>query len=376
MNPLLQIGWLVAAEIRDPLHAAAAQEAPRRLHALLAAQFPQFSWEVIPLRRQRYGSRGAIDPLTLLELGGQAKLQHGWDYTLVVVPNELTSRHGPYAVGIPSSALETAVLSMAHLELNDRVTDQLVGLALHELGHLWGVEHRDIGPMRGPVVADLLREAIYPPDQERAIANRLERVTDRRLEEQSRQWGRLTFYWRTLLANPRSIIVDVWGYAPWRLPVRMGRLTAATAVSIGLLLLTAEAWEVGTSIRLGMLGIATVLALLFATLAMFVGQDLGAISRTIRLREQVARTRIVLFGTLFSGLVTLWLVLFSATLILALVFPPEVLSSWTGIDDVGRRALVRQAAFMAMLGVLAGALGGNLEQEQEFKADLLYDEET
>jgi hypothetical protein len=31
---------------------------------------------------------------------------------------------------------------------------------------------------------------------------------------------------------------------------------------------------------------------------------------------------------------------------------------------------------MAVLGVLAGALGGNLEDEDEIKAELLFDEET
>jgi hypothetical protein len=34
--------------------------------------------------------------------------------------------------------------------------------------------------------------------------------------------------------------------------------------------------------------------------------------------------------------------------------------------------LLRQAAFMAMLGVLAGALGGNLEEQDVIKAELFF----
>jgi hypothetical protein len=38
--------------------------------------------------------------------------------------------------------------------------------------------------------------------------------------------------------------------------------------------------------------------------------------------------------------------------------------------------LMHHAAFMAALGVSAAALGGNLEDEDDLKARLFYDEET
>jgi len=37
--------------------------------------------------------------------------------------------------------------------------------------------------------------------------------------------------------------------------------------------------------------------------------------------------------------------------------------------------LVRYAAFLAIIGVVGAALGGNLEEESEIKAELFFDEE-
>ena len=94
------------------------------------------------------------------------------------------------------------------------------------------------------------------------------------------------------------------------------------------------------------------------------------------MREQLVRTRIVVFVTLLLGLTTLWLVLFSVSFVSGMLLPRHVIAAWSGLDHFGLSSIARQAGFMAMLGTLAGSLGGNLENEDDLKADLFFDEET
>lgn len=377
-KPLVHIGWLLATDVDESETLTVYQNACRKLQLTLAEQFPQFRWQIDFLHRHRYAPKGAIDPLPLLELGVREKIGHHWDYALVVVPNALRARQRVHTIGVPSSALETAVLSTADLSNHDanQFTRRIVMLSLHLLGHVWGIEHCDEGPMVPPESPQELELAPFPIFQEEIIVDRLEEVADKRLEEQSQQWNPLHFYWRAFWADPKSILIDIVGYAPWRLPFRTARLTAATAVSLLILLLTAEAWEMGINLAPARLILGTLAALLIATGFIFAGQNLGQISREVGWREQLTRTRLIVFGTVLTGMITLWLVLFLFTLLIGWMLPEAVLLRWIQTDQLNRVLLVRHAAFMAMLGVLAGALGGNLEEEEAIKASLFFDEET
>lgn len=374
--PLVQIGWLLAADVWNREILQAHENACQTLQAVLKKQFPQFKWEITFRHRHRVAPRGAIDPLPLLEMGVQEKLLNNWDYALVVVTNELRARERVHTIAIPSSALETAVLSSASLGPIEDLGERLTALALHELGHVWGLEHVESGPMRAPEHPEHLQISEFPTEQREAAIVRLHDVADKRLEEQKRQWRRLPFYWRAFWAEPKGILTDVVGYHPWWLPFQMGRLTAATAVSLVFLLLAAESWEAGVNATLTVLTAGTLTAVVVATLFIFRGQNLGQISREVGWREQLARTYIVTFATLLAGMFALWFVLFLGSYAAGLLMPDRVLLGWTGREAVTHDMLLRQAAFMAIIGVLAGALGGNLEDEDDLKAKLFYDEET
>lgn len=375
---LVHLGWLLAADTDKPNVVAVSERASQRLEETLAQQFPQFNWRVDFVHRYRYAPKGSLNPLPLLELGVQEKIVNHWDYVIVAVPNELLARERVHTIGIPSSALETAVLSTANLSRNDpeKQMEQLMMLSLHLLGHVWGIEHCDEGPMIPPEAPQQLRYEPFPSFQQSIIVDRLEEVADQRLEEQSRQWNSAVFYWRAFWADPKSILIDIVGYAPWLLPFRMARLTAATAVSLLILLLTAEAWEMGVNLPPSRLVWGTVAAIIVATGFIFAGKNLGQISRDVGWREQLTRTRLVVVGTILFGMISLWLVLFLFSLLVGWLLPQDVLSGWVQISDLDRLMLLRHAAFMAMLGVLAGALGGNLEEDVAIKARLFYDEET
>ena len=57
------------------------------------------------------------------------------------------------------------------------------------------------------------------------------------------------------------------------------------------------------------------------------------------------------------------------------VLPDTVLMGWAGIKD-GVLPIFHFAKLMATFGIVASALGGNLEEEHDLKAVLIYTEET
>jgi hypothetical protein len=65
----------------------------------------------------------------------------------------------------------------------------------------------------------------------------------------------------------------------------------------------------------------------------------------------------------------LWAVLFCVSFLAGLALPRAVLAGWSRNSGLGLTQIGRQAAFMALLG-------GNLEDEDELKAELFFDEES
>lgn len=373
--PLVNIGLLIAANEREDAVGARYEEARDRLCGALRGQFPQFDWQIPLVQRRRFSPLGALDPLVLLEFAVQEKIAHRWDYALAVVPNELTFRDRGATAGVPSSALEVAVLSTELLREVDAPAEALAALALHLLGHLWGLDHDGRGPMAKAEAPGGTRLSRFSKRQQMEIADRLAEVADARIEETHGRWRGPVFYWQTLAADPRGIFTDIAGYAPWKLPLRMGRLTAAAVTTIVFLLLGAESWEVGVNLPPGSIALCAIGAILAGTVVIFVGQNLDKMSGPGQWREQLIRTRIVLFSSLLAGMCALWCLLALVALLAGLAMPDAVLGRWTArVPDLF--ALLRHAAFMATLGVFGGALGGNLEEEGNFKSKFLFDDEA
>lgn len=371
-KPLVQIGWLLAADERDPAFDAACAGACARLSAHLEREFPDFHWEMPVVNRRQFPPRGALHPLPLLECGVETKIDHGWDYALVVVPNALDPSERTGTDEVPSSALEVGVASTEALSAAENFEEALAARALRLLGHLWGLPGRHDGPMA--IEAAELR-AFSREDRE-SVGWRLREVSDERLEERDEEAGRrFGAYARAFLADPRGIVTDILGYSPWWLPLRMGRLSAAAAVSIVVFILGAESWELGVNIEALPLGLAAGLAVLAATVFLFAGQNLVGLSAggTRARREQFLRMRIVLFVTLLAGMCALWLLLAAGAGALVAALPREVPERWLGAP-LAPADVARYAAFLATLGVMAGALGGSLEAEGKFKAMLYFDD--
>ena len=370
-RPEVVVGWVLGADLRDPELLAAYELARERVRELLEGSFPEFDWKSPYAERRVHLPRGGLDPVGLLEMGVDEKLHHRWDFAIVIVPNELVPRHRPYALGVASRALEVAVLSTSRLSAGERLVEEIAALALHFLGHLFGLEHADEGPMRPVLDPRELAPAPYRPAEVARVRDYLRRVVVTRLEEEGERWNAVSFYLQTFLQDPGSVLRQVFEHAPWRLPLYLGRFTAAAAVSTVYLVISSDAWELAASLpRPGVMGF-TLLALFFSTFFLFHGQDLGRLGHERTWREQLARTRIVLFLTLGLGMLSLWALVFGLTLLAGVALPQGLLLKWAG-----RPAVLDFAGFAAALGVVAAAMGGNLEEESEIKAELFIDEET
>ena len=365
---------MLAADLRDAELLQSYRDARERLMTLLKGQFPEFDWQMPLVERRTFPPRGALKPLPLLEIGAEEKLYRRWDFAFVVVPNELEPRRRIRALGVPSSALEVAVLSSNRLGEREVLAERVAALALHLFGHLLSLETESTGPMCPPDPDGLVLEP-FDAEQINEVRARLHDVTDMRLEETTTRWNTLSFYWRVFWSDPPSIFKSILGYSPWRIPLYLGRLTAAVVVSLLVLLLTAESWEAGANVSSGWLLGSVVVAIILSSVFIFFGQHIGQVGRGRGWSEQLARSRIVLFGTLLVGMMSLYAELFILLYCISFALPLEVISGWSGFapEDLPR---IKYVAFLSSIGILAGALGGNLEEEEAIKAELFFDEEV
>ncbi len=377
-RPQVAIGFVVDA--------AENSEIQRRLQWLqevirrdLEKDFPEFSWNFRLILRRDFPGDRPLDPLVLLEFGSELKIEYRLDFLLVLTSMPLMARFDQTVNGVPSNMLETGVVSMARPLENlepERVDRAILALCRHILGHLWGLDHDEDSVMRPREFWNGDEPLDWSPEEKRQIRHYLQDIADPRLEETtqaaSTAWR---FYALLLRREGLSLARDIVLFRSWRMMLHLGRFTAATAVSIIFLFLSAEAWELGAAIRSSWLDLILVAVLFMATLSIYFGQNLQEVGRADRMMEQAARSRIVLFGTLLVGMASFWINLFLISLGIIAILPEQVLAGWAGLGGQSL-PMVHFSKLMATFGILASSLGGNLEEEHDLKAVLIYTEET
>ncbi len=340
--------------------------------------FPEFFWRFSVLKRQDFSRSVPPDPLNLLEFGSDIKIEYGFDYVLVLTSFPLKSRFEQGVSGVPSNMLETAVISLARiLELEDRERQEkaFIGLVKHSLGHLWGLDHNSESVMRPRKFWTGEFPYDWSDQEKRKILRHLRDAADPRVEEASPIKSKWKFYLKVLSLEWPAILKDVLISRSVLMMFHLGRFIAATAVSMIFLFLSAEAWEMGAAIKSGWLDLLLAFVIFASILSIYFGQNLHVISRSDRMKEQAVRSRIVLFATLFVGMVSFWINLFIISSLIIAVLPENVLAGWAGMGGKPLPAF-HFSKLMATFGVLASAVGGNLEEEQDIKALLVYTEET
>ena len=349
------------------------------LEKSLRRDLPGFTWTLPIIHRHDFPDQRPQDPLALLEFGSDLKIEYGLDLVLAITSAPLMARFDQSVNGVPSVMLETGVLSIAR-QLDQGtpryVRRSVLGVCRHVLGHLFGLDHSEDTVMRPREFWNAAEPLDWSVKEKKEIAAMLQEIADPRLEETANAAKTpLVFYAQVLLREGVSLAREILTFRSWMMILHLGRFTAATAVSIIFLFLSAEAWEMGAAISSRWLNVVSFLVLILATLSLYFGQNLQGVGRSDRMMEQAVRTRVILLGTLFVGLASFWINLFLLSLAVIFFLPDTVLANWAGL--VGKSLpMVHFAMIMATFGILASSLGGNLEEEHDLKAVLIYTEET
>ena len=403
---LIEVGWLIVNRLPSS-HDRALNAARQCLLERLREAFPAFDWRLQPIRKPEPTPRAPEEPVELLDEGVHEKESRHLDFMLVITAADLRAYYKPFALAVPSRAINTAVLSIHRLAAEDddtlddeglesRLSGRVCALAMHLLGDLNGMAHSEepgdvmYEPRR---VDDLDTMRRFDPEGAAAMETELHDVADVRLEEAAhgRRLGAAAFYVRAAWINRDDICSAILQAKPWEFPLRLSRLTTAAMSALVVLLMTAEVWDLGTSRPLPLVLGLSLITWLGTTCYTVKRQRLlvrrntqtAGASRRPRLTEQAVMTNISISVVVLAGLATIYLSLFLLTLLLSVtLFAGGVAEEWAmlltarGVTRLGPLHYLAMAGVVASLGLIVGALGGNFEGQGYFRHIAYADEET
>lgn len=393
-HPPIEIGWVLVGQLEAP-DREAVDLARERVRDTLSRTFPGFRWLMPVVEREVPVVRSREAPVELLDQGAVERQAKGWDFALVITGTELQSFFKPFALATPARSLAVAAASTIRIdprasgrggaggERVEVMARRLHALVLHLLGHLNGLEHSPDGESAMfdlQAVEDLDRMASYSQRDAARLREELDEVADLRLEERSEaQQTRWSFYLRAAWHNLDDIAGSIRQARPWEFPLRLSRLTTAAFSAMLVLVITAEAWDLGMTQGRGfVVGLSVVT--LVATSAYIVRRQQVLLRRQVaRLTELTVVSDVAIVIAVVLGMVTTYLVLFGITLLLAYsLFSPRLVAEWAASveGEIGTAHYLVFAAFVASLGIVIGALGASFEEQSYFRHVAYVDEET
>ena len=394
---LIEFGWLVVNELA-PSTRSAVDLARDRMLDYLRREFPGFRWEMPIVQRPDPVLAGRIEPVRLLYEGIEAREANHWDFALVLTSADLLSHYKAYAMAVPSRSLGVAALSLSRLKYEEPLdlaedarahgaellVERLYSLAMHLLGDLNGLPHadeRDDFMYMPDSIDDLDDMSGFSVRNSEMLAHELADVADLRLEEHTTaaHRGDFRFYLHAAWINASHIASSVVQAAPWSFPVRLSRLTTASLSTLLILLMTAEVWELGTSLSPFFVAGLTLVTLTGASAFILMRQQLLLRPKFSRLTEQTVITNVSMVIIVVLGMATTYLMLFVLTVLAGtLVFSREIIANWAPALDgpVHFTHYLLQAGFDASVGIIIGALGVSFEGQYYFRHIAYADEET
>lgn len=390
-RPPIEVGWVLAGPMAEADEKAAWQ-ALAEVQRTLEAGLPEFAWQMDVVERREVPLGMPMEPIGLLDVGVFERDASRWDFVFVLTEAPLKSETRPFMLGAPSQAVDVAVLSTARLDPaaepggrrhEERVatlTRRIAALVLHLFGHLNDLEHDD-GPnrlMHAPrSERDLDHMQHFSDDDWAKLRRRLAQVADPRIEETEPSTRRVTFYLEAAWLNRHEILSGVRRMGAWRFPLRYSRLTTAAVSTQLVLMMTAEAWELGMTQPVLRVAVLSLLALL--TTSYYVIHRQHLLSRFGRRpsEQSVVAHMAICIGVLV-GMATTYLALFASTWFGArYMFDVAVVRNWTAnLAKLDEAHYVSLASFIASAGLVVGALGASFEEEDYFRRVTLLDEET
>ena len=392
---LLELGWLIVSKL-DKAHLKAVIRGRNLMLERVREEFGQFEWHMPIVKRIRPIQNVPEEPSVLLREGITEREIQRWDYTFVVTSTDLKSYYRPYARAVPSRAVNVAVLSLARLssdkatvehdipKLSKQLAERVSALCMHLLGDLNGLSHDDdiTSFMYQPVViGDLDRMKSYSQDQREQLMDELIEVADIRLEErpQSQKSRTLPFYLKGSWIGRHDIFSAVVQANPWEFPFRLNRLTTAAISAMLILLVTAEAWDLGTSQSTPFILCFPLVVLVGTSIYILTRQKLLLRRPRRTLTEQTVITNVSISIVVVLGMSTTYLMLFLLTLLLSgTVFHHMIIQSWAVSlsGQIKVQHYLMMASFVASFGILIGALGSSFEGQEYFRHITYVDEET
>jgi hypothetical protein len=307
------------------------------------------------------GEPTASDPrlMSLLDLGLNTLARQRLDFVYVLHAGAMRNERGQPVDAAVSSAAGIAMLAALPLRRVD-AADALAQRMVPLLARMAGLD---------AAVATDAREA-------GALRAALQRIADARIEERARR-GRIAFHLAALGENWRPVLGSIARLRPWTMPLRLGRLTAAAVSVLLLLMMTAEAWELGVAQSPARVAALSMLVLCATSAYVLRRQRLLRIRAFRGLTEQLVVMRVAISAAIVLGLLSTYLALFAFSFGAGLaLFPDRVATHWSGIDpprmDWAHYALM--AGFVSAIGVIMGALGASFEPQRRLKEWATIDE--
>lgn len=145
------------------------------------------------------------------------------------------------------------------------------------------------------------------------------------------------------------------------------------------LVITAEAWDLGMTQPPGRILGLSLVALLGTSLYIVWRQQLLLRLRRRRLGEQHVVSNVSICMAVFLGMLTMFALLFATTLALAFTFfGTHLVQAWAasveGTITLGNYLAL--GGFVASLGIIIGALGASFEEQGYFRHVAFVNEET
>jgi predicted Zn-dependent protease len=392
---LIEVGWVIVGHIEGTDKRAVLQSRDTLL-AYCRDTFDAFTWQMPLIEREGWGLSYPAEPAALLEYGMIERDVRHWDFVFMVTDIDLASHYKPYTFGVLSRSVDISIMSTARLDpqaahlrasTEERcaaMSRRLCALALHLFGHLNGLLHHDDphGYMYDiQTVEDLDRMTHFPAEQVQRLESNLREVADLRLEEESTtvKTHRLVFYGLGIWRGRMDILRAIQQAKPWQFPFRLSRLTTAAVSALVVLLMTAEAWELGMSQSPQRVMILSCGALAITSVYILRRQGLLMRREMMPLSEQVVATNVSVIAVVCLGMLTTYgLLLLGALVFSILFFQPALVAGWAASlhGAVSTRHYLILSAFLASFGLLIGALGASFEQYYYFRHVTYIDEEA
>lgn len=333
----VKLGLIVSPAIDQ----VAADELAADLGAALAERYPEVEWESEVLTDPL-----AEPPVHLTELVSAARrllLDADWDLAVAIteLPLRLAHRtllshasrtHGVALVSLPALGVlrrRRRLYDVAADAVGTLVGDPEGGRAARSAGAGLGIQRR-LTELAGDVDDD----------------------------------GGAAYVARVISGNLRLLVGMVGANHPWRLVGRLWRAMLAAVAAVAFGLIQIEVWKIAATLGPLRLAIAGLVSIAAASVTLIAGHRLWERAPAPRVREQVTLFNLATTATVVFGVTALYLSVFVASLLAALLLiEPSLLSEALGRDtDVWD--YVRIAWLSSALGTIGGALGATLETDE------------